>query len=126
MTEYIIIGTVILFDIITGVIKAGYQGNIDSTKMRQGLYHKLSEVVSVVGCGLLQLALRHYEFPIDIHIVQIVAGYVTLTEIISVIENIAEVNPKLGGFLTKYFKKIVDNNKTDSGGNDDELSEKGN
>lgn len=110
ITLYIVVASFILFDIITGIIKALYQGGLDSTKLRKGLFHKLSEIVTVGGCGLLELGTNYYDFGFDIPILKSVATYICVMELISIIENICEVNEPLRKLFMPYLSKLKDMN----------------
>lgn len=96
----------ILFDILTGFLKAAANHDIDSTALRKGLLHKLSEVVSIVFAFLCEYAVQYIHLGVEIPLVIAVCGYIIIMEIISVLENIVEVNPELGKFFSKYLSKL--------------------
>lgn len=96
----------ILFDILTGFLKAAANHNIDSTALRRGLLHKLSEVVAIVFAFLCEYAVKYIHLGVEIPLVIAVCGYIIIMEIISVLENIVEVNPELGKFFSKYLSKL--------------------
>lgn len=96
----------ILFDILTGFLKAAANHNIDSTVLRKGLLHKLSEVVAIVFAFLCEYAVQYIHLGVEIPLVIAVCGYIIIMEIISVLENIVEVNPELGKFFSKYLSKL--------------------
>lgn len=96
----------ILFDILTGFLKAAANHNIDSTALRKGLLHKLSEVVAIVFAFLCEYAVQYIHLGVEIPLVIAVCGYIIIMEIISVLENIVEVNPELGKFFAKYLSKL--------------------
>ena len=96
----------ILFDILTGFLKAAANHNIDSTALRKGLLHKLSEVVAIVFSFLCEYAVQYIHLGVEIPLVIAVCGYIIIMEIISVLENIVEVNPELGKFFSRYLSKM--------------------
>lgn len=96
----------ILCDIITGILKAVYKGNINSTYLRKGLLHKVSEIVAIGVCYIIEYGIAYAGLNIDLHIAAAIAIYISLMEIISVLENISEVNSKLSGFLKPYLEKL--------------------
>ena len=49
MVIYIVTLCFILFDSVTGIIKALYNKKLNSTALRKGLFHKLAEVNPVLG-----------------------------------------------------------------------------
>ena len=103
---YIVVGIFILFDICTGILKAVYQGNINSTALRQGLYHKLSEVIAVAGSGLLEIGMNYINIGINLPVLNVVAGYLCITEFVSVLENICAINSKLAKLFNPYLEKL--------------------
>lgn len=96
----------ILADILTGLLKAfsgeGYQSSI----MRQGLWHKLSEIVSVLFCILCDQTLPRLDIVLPFRLVDGVTIYIILMEIGSVVENIGIMNPEIGKYLSGIFEKV--------------------
>ena len=113
VTGLIVVCCFILFDIITGVIKALYEGGLDSSKLRKGLFHKLSEIITMVGCMLLQYAATFIELGFEIPLVNSVCIYICVMELISIIENICEVNDSLRKLFEPYLSKLKSINKDD-------------
>lgn len=107
---YIAVSAFVLFDIITGIIKALYNGGIDSTKLRKGLFHKLSEIITIVGCGLLEWGVQYVQLGFKIPVLNVVGSYICLMELISIIENICEVNEPLRKLFMPYLSKLKDIN----------------
>lgn len=105
MGAYLCTGVFILFDILTGLLKAWNKKNIDSTILRQGLFNKLSEIVAVAFSAFLELGTDKIQLGIEIPIVNVVTGYICLMEFISIIENLCEVNPHMEKLFGKYLKK---------------------
>ena len=105
MAAYICTGSFILFDIITGLLKAWHNKNIDSTILRQGLFNKLAEIVAVAFAAFLQYGGQYIHMGIELPVVAVVSSYICLMEFISVIENLCEVNPHLAKVFEKYLKK---------------------
>lgn len=106
MVIIIIVLVFILFDILTGLIKAIYKEGLNSTYLRQGLFHKLSEILALIGSYLLEYAIKYIELGVDIPILKCVSGYIALMELISIIENLCEVNPKLNKLFAPYLEKM--------------------
>lgn len=103
---YIIIGSFILGDIITGLLQAGYKGEINSTILRQGLFHKLSEVLAVALSVLLQYTCDYIELGVELPLFNIVAAYICLMELVSILENLCEINPHLEKLFKPYLEKL--------------------
>ena len=77
-------------DIITGYIQALINKNVDSQKMRVGLLHKVLILIIIVLSFTMQFA-----FNIQ-YIASFVFIYVTLMEIVSILENLKKANIDLG------------------------------
>lgn len=110
----------ILFDILTGFLKAAANHNIDSTALRKGLLHKLSEVVAIVFAFLCEYAVQYIHLGVEIPLVIAVCGYIIIMETISVLENIVEVNPELGKFFSKYLSRLKEVQENDSTADDNQ------
>lgn len=106
MGIYIVVGCFILFDIITGIIKALYKDGLNSTYLRQGLFHKLSEVIAVIGSGLLEYGTKYIDLNVEIPVLRVVAIYICIMELISILENITEVNPSMAKLFRPYLEKL--------------------
>lgn len=106
MVTYIVCFIFILFDIVTGIIKALYLGTLNSTNLRKGLFHKVSEVIAVIGSGLLEYGMAYIKLGVDLPVLSVVSIYICLTELISVLENLAEVNPTLAKLFKPYLDKL--------------------
>lgn len=105
MRIYLCTGLFILFDIITGLIKAWHGKKLDSTNLRQGLFNKLTEILCVAFSAFLEYGAQEINLGFELPMVEIVCAYICLTEFISIIENLCEVNPHLSKFLGKYLQK---------------------
>lgn len=118
LMQYIIMIAVVIMmalaDIATGLIKAYVTGKPNSKMMRVGGLHKASEVVVMAtACGLeigIEMLGAYYEAVQLADIVGAFAaisvfGYIVLMEIISVIENYAEINPQ-AAWAKKILRKM--------------------
>lgn len=106
MKIYVVVACFILFDILTGVLKALYKGKINSTVLRKGLFHKISEMLAVAGSGLLEYATDVIELGVNIPLLPAVSIYVCLMELVSIIENLCILNPKLKKLFSSYLEKL--------------------
>lgn len=109
MTPYICTGMFILFDILTGLLKAWKLKNIDSTILRKGLFNKLSEIVAVAFSAFLEFGSDKIHLGIELPFVGAVVSYICLMEFVSISENLCELNPRLKNLFGKYLDKV--NNK---------------
>lgn len=119
---YYVVGGFILFDVLTGIIAAAYKGEMNSTKLREGLYHKASEVIAVGGAALLEYAMQYYELGFEVPMLKAVAVYICATELISVLENLCEINPTLYNLFKPFLEKLKPEyeNKSEDGKEDKE------
>lgn len=109
MAVYITVLAFIGFDILTGLIKALAKEGINSTILRKGMYHKLSEILTVVGAGLLQYGADYINLGVEIPALIGVASYICLMELVSIIENLAILNPSLYKLFKPFLNKLKDN-----------------
>lgn len=114
----IVVG-LIAADYVTGVIKAYVTNTITSRKMRIGGLNKLSELIVMgVAIGLTvgfdKLgAYYHSQQLTDIAGAFTAVGvfaYLTVMEIVSILENFAEINPQ-AKWVQKYIRKFKENEK---------------
>ena len=101
-------------DVLTGLLRAWYNGNISSTILRKGLFHKVSEIITLFGAGAIEYGVQYVELGINVPVLAMVAGYICIMELISVLENLSEMNPALHKLFEPYFKKL--NKKEDENG----------
>ena len=113
MGIYITVGVFIVFDIVTGIIKALYNEGLNSTYLRKGLFHKLSEIIAVLGSGLLEYGIAYINLGVDIPVLGVVSAYICGMELVSIIENLCEVNPGLAKLFKPYLEKLKNSDKED-------------
>ena len=117
----IIVAWLAIADFITGMIKAYITGSLNSTKMRKGGMNKVGElVVMTTGCGLeagIKALGRYYDVSHELAAITgtvtalLIFGYIALMEVISILENFAEINPKSSGWVTKLLKRLKDSDE---------------
>ena len=111
MEIYFIVAGFILADIITGILQALYKGDLNSTKLRQGLFHKLSEILAVAGSMGIEYACDYIELGVDVPVFKTVSIYICLMELVSVLENLCEINPALAKLFKPYLEKLQQEEK---------------
>jgi phage-related holin len=125
--QYIIMLAIVLglavSDFATGMIKGYVTGTLNSTKMRRGGLNKIGElIVMATACGLEigirqlgQYYLSDFLAGItDTVAAVIVFGYIVIMELISILENYAEINPQSAGWISKLLKRLKNvNDKED-------------
>lgn len=78
----------IVFDVITGVLQAFINGTFKSKIMRQGGLHKIALLVTMAFGVALDYSQTLVELGFTFPCLKTIAGYISLMEIMSVIENI--------------------------------------
>lgn len=112
----------IAFDVLTGVLKGLKTTGLDSSVMREGLFHKAGEILAIVGAMLLTYATDYIKLGIDVPMVETVSAYICVMELLSSIENLSEISPDLYNLFEPWLKKL----KTEgSDAEDDEINEIG-
>lgn len=80
----------ILSDIVTGVISAIIQKNLDSQKMREGLLRKILLIIVVILGFIIEYA---FKMP---YVSKVVCIYIVVMETISMLENMQKAGIELG------------------------------
>lgn len=99
--EVILPCIMMVLDVITGYVAATCMGTVDSKKMKKGIYGKIAELFVIVLAFFLEFAFTIFSpetmnISVKIPIGVSVCAYVFLMELISIIENIGCINPKIG------------------------------
>lgn len=115
MISLLVVGIFIVFDFVTGLMKAIKNKAINSTVLRKGLFHKLSEIVTVLGAWLLEYGMKYVNLNIEIPLLTAVVSYICLMELISIIENLCNLNPDLFKFFRPYLEKMKGQNQDTKG-----------
>ena len=129
--QYIIMITIVLglaiVDFVFGFLKGYVKKNISSQKMRQGGVNKLCElIIMATACGLeigIQALGRYYASGsletftriMGVLAALAVCGYITVMEIVSILENYAEINKnaKWVKRLLRFLKVVENDDKED-------------
>ena len=93
----------ILVDVVSGIIQALINDDFHSTTMRQGLYHKVLEILVIVVAFALQFA-----FNSEL-VSTVIMGYIVVMELASILENLTRAGLNLGP-LSKMLR-ITGNTK---------------
>lgn len=100
------IGVALLFnlaDLVTGLIAALKAKELQSSKLRDGIFKKIGFLI----CYFLALMIDTYGsevgFDLEVKLLPIVLGFVCLTEVISIIENISKITDVLPEKLLSIF-----------------------
>lgn len=99
---------IMVLDFVSGYLNANIQKTVQSTKLREGLYHKGGYVCVIVLAQLLELAMRYADLSqigiaSQLPFTIMACLYIILTEICSILENVGEINPELGTRIYHIF-----------------------
>lgn len=117
MNVTLVCGIVLSFiigDLLTGLLASLKNKQFKSSVMREGLFHKAGEIATLglsIMCDMCDkfAPFVHIELPVDL--VVVVASYLSLMEIGSIIENIRKLSPAAADILGKFFDNNHSNNK---------------
>lgn len=98
---WIVVAAAILADIITGLLKAFYTKTFKSGVMRQGLFHKLGELIAIGVLYGAQIALPQVGVEANLPLFTVGCGYCVLMELGSILENLRSFTPGLDNILGK-------------------------
>lgn len=94
------VGIMIALDVVAGITAAASRGDIQSSKLREGLMHKVALVLAFSLGVALEYAEGVLPLGMDVPLVVPVASYIILMEACSTYENVRRINPefKFDGF----------------------------
>lgn len=98
---WIVSCSAILADIVTGLIKAFYEHDFQSSVMRQGLFHKLGELLALGILYGAQIALPMIGVEAHLPLFPAGVGYCVLMEIGSIVENLRAFTPGIDNILKR-------------------------
>ena len=111
MNEFYIIVTPMVMtclDLVSGYLAAMHNGEVNSSRMFEGMFKKLSEVLAIVVAKATELAIAVFgaaELGMNpsIPVCTAVCVSITVYELVSVVENIGKMNPAIGGALVRIL-----------------------
>lgn len=97
----------ILMDVVTGFAQACENHCVDSTILKEGLWHKCGFMFAIMFGILCEYAMGIVELGFTLPVSTAVCSYIILTEITSILENLGKLSPELSdkGFM-KIFTKV--------------------
>lgn len=103
---FVIVIAFIVMDVVTGIAQAAKNKALDSSKMRDGLFHKIGFMFAVVLACLCEYAMAWLDLGFDIPMIGGVCTFICLTELVSILENIALLAPELSeNTFLSYFNR---------------------
>ena len=91
----VLAGVMMVLDVIVGFAGAIKHKDVQSGKLRDGLWHKAGFVGIIALAYVIQYAAQFVDLGFEVPTVIAVCAYVILTEIVSVFENLCVLNPAL-------------------------------
>ena len=85
----------IVMDYLTGLAKSVVNKDIDSTKMRDGLWHKAAYVAVIVLAEIIEHGQEAVGLGFAVPLIVPTCVYIVLTETASILENLSQINPEL-------------------------------
>ena len=84
-----------VLDIISGFTQAVVNKCVDSKVMKQGLIHKCGFMLAIAFGCLCEYSMLYINLGFTMPIQDAVCIYIIVTEIISILENLAKISPEL-------------------------------
>ena len=115
--NYILIGIAMLFmvlDLITGFVQAVVNKCVDSSKMKNGLWHKCGFILAIVFACLCEYSMHYISLGFTMPLQQAVCSFIILTEVVSILENLGKISPELkeSKFMQIFDRDDGKNNET--------------
>lgn len=108
---FIIVSVFVVFDIVTGFTGAILEKRVSSSKMRDGLEHKIAFFLVWFFALIVEVCSSAMDLGFVLPAVTPVTVYVVATESVSILENIASMNPALKN--SKIFEIFKNRNDYD-------------
>ena len=105
-TPLVVVFAFIVMDIVSGLVKAFYKKQYNSSIMREGAYHKFCEIFIIMVSVFADYALTYVNVEIGVKLAPVVFAYFSVMEICSIIENIGVINPDAVAPISKFFEKL--------------------
>ena len=78
-------------DLVTGIISAIKKHDLQSSKLRDGIFKKVGFLICYFLALMIDLYGSEVGFNLNVELLPVVLGFVCLTETISVIENLSKI-----------------------------------
>lgn len=85
-----------LFDIVSGLLKGFCTYSLSSTVMREGLIHKAVYILIILLFALFEVAQHYFVMGLDIPTTLAACIYIITAELLSMLENMVEIAPEIG------------------------------
>lgn len=101
-----------VIDVFTGVLKAVKNKELNSTKAREGIYKKASFILFIAFGYLADYAMNYVNMGFSFPAAATICTLVVVTEAISVLENLGQINPDLVKLVAPFLSAL---NKKEEG-----------
>lgn len=101
-----------VIDVFTGVLKAVKNKELNSTKAREGIYKKASFILFIAFGYLADYAMVYVNMGFNFPAAATICTLVIVTEAISVLENLGQINPDLVKLVAPFLSAL---NKKEEG-----------
>lgn len=101
-----------VIDVFTGVLKAVKNKELNSTKAREGIYKKASFILFIAFGYLADYAMDYVNMGFNFSAAVTICTLVIVTEAISVLENLGQINPDLVKLVAPFLSAL---NKKEEG-----------
>lgn len=98
MTQFYPIIIALIFnglDLVTGIISAIKDKDIQSAKLRDGLFKKVGFMLCYFVAWLVDTEGEFIGFKFGVKMLPVIILYVCTTELVSILENISKINPDI-------------------------------
>lgn len=96
----------ISFDILFGLLQALTNQTFQSSVMRQGLFHKLGEILCYLFGVVCDATLPMINILVPFSLASAITIYIVIMEIGSILENLSKVSPVMAKYLGLIFEKL--------------------
>lgn len=96
-------------DVLTGMLKAVKNKELNSTKAREGIYKKASFILFIAFGYLADYAMQYVNMGFNFPAAVTICTLVIVTEAISILENLGKINPELVKIVAPFLSAL--NNK---------------
>ena len=106
-----------MVDVFTGILKAVKNKELSSTRAREGIYKKASFILFIAFGYLADYAMEYVDLGFNFPAAATICTLIILTEAISVLENLGQINPDLVKLVAPFLSVL--NSKKEEGERND-------
>ena len=110
---FAIVGVFIALDVISGFAQACANHTVDSSIMRRGLWHKSAYVLAIMLAVLCEYSAIYIDLGFTLPIIAPVCGFISATEMVSILENLGKLNPEIAKSKLLDFFSMNRNRRED-------------